>query len=184
MVEPPADQPVKYLFGGETGPVEGTLDAGHVGIFQDSANKDRWNLHADLQGKTENLRKRVPGYFFQSEWKIGPARFRGYKIINDKKVNLDAGLLGSGDHAPGWAAAGNDDMAVSVHMQRFWKECPKAIVLGRSYIEPLKREIHPGARRPKPLCWAGPILNRSCSRAFLPKTSRSTPEAGKATPCF
>lgn len=149
------DENTGYLIGGEKQNVSGKLENDHVGVFQDSANLERWNLHGDLKNKSKDERKKVPGYFFQSEWKIGPALFRGYKIIDDKVLTPENKLLGSGDHAPGWAALGNNKKGISVHVDRFWMECPKAIVLGRSLIEPIlfpefspeDFQIHSGTRK-------------------------------------
>ncbi len=150
-----AEKETKYLIGGENQTTSGTLDTHDVSIFQDSANLDRWNLYAGLQNKSKEERKATPGYFLRSGWKIGPALFRGYKIIDDNVLHPENTLLCSGDHAPGWAGIHDGHKGIFVHINHFWQQCPKGIVLGRSFIEPVlfpafspeDFQIHSGTRK-------------------------------------
>ena len=146
---------IRYEIGGENNAIKGSLTGENIGLFQDSANRERWNLYPLLQDKSEQARKNVPGYFYQAHWKIGPAKFRGYRIGGSSVVMSPESALESGDHAPGWAALYGEAGGISVHVNRFWEECPKALILGKKSLgivlfpgfSPEEFQLHPGTRK-------------------------------------
>lgn len=145
----------KFIFGGEKEEITGELSDGYVSLFQDSANLNRWDLNKRLKGKKGDELKKVPGYFHRAKWKIGPAAFRGYKVVTDKTWPTKAVILGQGDHAQGWGDISTDKQGASIFVNHFWMECPKGIRLKRDRIEalllpefsPAQFQVHSSARK-------------------------------------
>jgi len=117
----------RFRFGGDRKDTAGKLQNSYVSLLQDSANLERWDLSRKLKGKSGKELKKVPGYFHQSKWKIGPAAFRGYKVVTDRTWPTDGKILDKGDHAPGWGDISTVERGLSIYVSYFWEECPKGL---------------------------------------------------------
>lgn len=146
---------VSYVLGGEYKNISGNLMNQSVSLLQDSANLNLWDLHDKLKGKTEEEQKKVPGYFFQAGWKIGPASFRGYKIQKYSSKGNASLILSKGEHAPGWGGVFSNESGISFYINNFWEECPKGIDLKKDSLDlllfpgfsPENFQIHSSTRK-------------------------------------
>lgn len=149
----PGSRTLFGLEGGETARLD--LGSDGLSLLQDSANKERWDLYHRLEGKSGDEAKEVPGYFFRARSLLGPAAFRGYKVVAGRDWPTDAPVLEHGDQAPGWGAVDRGADGISLFLQNFWIECPKALRLFPDKIEavflpdfsPELFHVHPGTRK-------------------------------------
>ncbi|WP_028575405.1 hypothetical protein [Desulfonatronovibrio hydrogenovorans] len=157
---------MQFALDGDAAPsfVLGTEDGGHekfepetkwISLLQDSANADRWDLYNRLEGKSRDDAKEIPGYFFRARALLGPALFRGYKVVQGQARSESPVALARGDQAPGFGGIDFGEKGVSLFMQRFWVECPKAMRLSRDQLHavfmpdfsPEQFQVHPGSRK-------------------------------------
>ncbi|MFO8030981.1 MAG: hypothetical protein R6U22_00390, partial [Desulfohalobiaceae bacterium] len=146
----------RYVLGTENGKQQaGTLQESQVSILQDSASRERWDLYNRLQGKDQDEAKKTPGYFHRAKAKLGPAEFRGYKIVAEQAGDTSGKELDTGDHAPGYGGLDFGGHGVSLFLQRFWMECPKAMRFAPDRLQavffpgfsPEQFQVHSSARK-------------------------------------
>ena len=172
--------------------VKAGLQGRTVSLLQDSANLDRWDLYNRLRGKHGKEAKETPGYFFRAKAMLGPAVFRGYKVVEGRTWSGDDQMvISQGDHSPGWGAVDARGRGVSLFMQRMWMECPKAMRFSGRKLEavffpefsPEQFQIHSSARKSHELTLAFHGSRQELARAhrdadgFLhPLVLRAQPE--------
>lgn len=162
-----------------------------ISLLQDSGNLERWDLVERLAGKRGEEAKSTPGYFFRARMLLGPAAFRGYKVVPGRTWPEEATVLAQGDRAPGWAGVDGDRGGLTLFMQDFWIECPKAIRVSPHRVEavflpgfsPEEFQVHSSARKSHALTLAfhtGPAeLERRTGNAeahLHPLLVRTVPE--------
>ncbi|MFP3982477.1 MAG: hypothetical protein ACLFV2_02140 [Desulfurivibrionaceae bacterium] len=145
-----------YVYGSENQDrVQGSLQEETISLLQDSANRERWDLYNRLKGKDKDEAKETKGYFHRAKKNLGPAAFRGYKLVEGRSWPTDGEVIDEGDQAPGWGGIYIGDQGLSLAMQRFWVECPKAMRLSSKRLEavflpgfsPEQFQIHSSARK-------------------------------------
>lgn len=151
------DAQASYVFGLEDQKqAQGELQDKTVSLLQDSANHERWDLYNKLEGKSGDELKETEGYFHKAKTKLGPAAFRGYKVLQGETwPTAEDNILATGDQAPGWASLNLGSQGLSLAMQRFWMECPKAMRLSKQKLEavflpdfsPEQFQVHSSARK-------------------------------------
>jgi hypothetical protein len=104
---------ITYEMAGEDTPVTGNLTADLL-LYQDSSGTDYWNHYLNLtdwDGNELDARPRMQAY----------VTFRGYRTL------LDTTVIDNGDHFPGWLSLYDQEGAISIAVQNFWQNFPKAL---------------------------------------------------------